>query len=150
MKFLIATKSSLPVDENERLKVLVDSGRLHIIEGKPLTDEEINTYYSKSLVIWNAYARTTQSGVLAKAFMFGTPAVVLRKNVSEFVIPGNNVETIDNNGSYKEIITAIKKIEGNKEHYVRSARRAFLDFFYYKRYNENIKKIIETNKRIQL
>ena len=140
IEFLIATRSSLPL--NEKFEKLINSGRLRIIEGMPISNEEINEYYSKSLIIWNAYTRTTQSGVLAKSFMFGTPTIILNNNVSEFVTLGCNVEAIVSNDSYEEILNAVNKIQKNRQLYTESARKAFLDFFYYKKYNEYIEKII--------
>ena len=76
-KFLIATRKVLPKDE--RIIILKDSGFLDVKEGSFMTDNEINYYYSHSLVVWNAYNRSTQSGVLANAFMNATPAIIMRR-----------------------------------------------------------------------
>lgn len=141
VNFLIATRSNLEIDAS--LQECVRLGRLSIIAGHPLTNEEINICYKKSFAIWNAYVRTTQSGVLAKSFMFGTAAVVLQKNVSEFVKPSKNVECIQNNMSYDEILHAIMTIRGNVKFYYENSRKAFLENFYYVNYNEQIKKIIQ-------
>ena len=78
VNFMVGTKSKFDIPE-----ALKNSNRITIHQGKPMTDEEINAYYSSSIAVWNAYARTTQSGVLAKSFMFGTPAVVMRANLKE-------------------------------------------------------------------
>lgn len=64
LKFLIATKSEFEVPQ-----ILAESSRVDIQKGKPLSDAEINDCYASTYVVWNAYARTTQSGVLAKSFM---------------------------------------------------------------------------------
>lgn len=98
INFLIATKS-----EFEAPDALQKSNRVTIYKGKPMSDEEINAYYSSTIAVWNAYARTTQSGVLAKSFMFGTPALVMRANLNEFTRDGQNVVTIDDNTNKRNI-----------------------------------------------
>jgi len=137
MKFLIATKS-----EFEAPQVLNDSTRVEIRKGKPLSNEEINEAYASTLVVWNAYARTTQSGVLAKSFMFGTPAVVLKKNLSEFTMDGQEVVAIDDNTSFEEIESAVNRIVSDFNHYSGSCRKRLEKTFYYRRYNEEIRKLV--------
>lgn len=141
LRFLIATKSSLK--ENHRINKLASSGLIDIYEGTPLSNDQINECYMRSFAIWNAYSRTTQSGVLAKAFMFGTPAIILKKNISEFVIDGRNVISIENNTNKEEITNAIKRIIENHHSFEVSARDTFLSCFHYKCFNDKIKKIIE-------
>jgi len=95
LNFLIATKST--IEKTDKIVKLIDTGRLTIVEGTPLSNEQINSYYVSSFVVWNAYERTTQSGVLAKSFMFGTPAIVLKKNLSEFTKEDVEVVAIEDN-----------------------------------------------------
>ena len=137
MKFLIATKSEFGMPQ-----VLNDSPRVEIHKGKPLSNEEINDAYASSLVVWNAYARTTQSGVLAKSFMFGTPTVVLKKNLSEFTMEGQEVAALDDNTSFEEIESAVNRVVSDFNHYSVSCRRRFEETFYYRRYNEKIRKFV--------
>jgi len=137
MKFLIATKSDFEVPQ-----VLKDSPRVEICKGKPLSNEEINEAYASTLVVWNAYARTTQSGVLAKSFMFGTPAVVLKKNLSEFTMEGQEVAALDDNTSFEEIESAVNRVVSDFNNYSVSCRRRFEETFYYRRYNEKIRKFV--------
>lgn len=137
VKFLIATKSEFVIP-----KSLQSSNRVTIHKGKPMSDEEINSYYSSSIAVWNAYARTTQSGVLAKSYMFGTPALVLRKNLNEFTHDGQNVVAIENNANKEEIATAIKKIYNNQKDFSVECRKEFEKSFYYRVYNELFEKII--------
>ena len=92
--------------------------------------------------MWNAYARTTQSGVLAKSFMFGTPAVVLKKNLSEFTMEGQEVVAIDDNTSFVEIESAVNRVVSDFNHFSVSCRRRFEETFYYRRYNEEIRKLV--------
>lgn len=137
VNFLIGTKSEFEVPE-----VLLKSERVTIKKGKPMSDEEINAYYASTLVIWNAYARTTQSGVLAKSFMFGTPALVMRQNLNEFTHDGENVVAIDDNTSYEQIEGAVQKISGCFESYSAACRKEFEKSFYYKVNNDKFKEII--------
>jgi glycosyltransferase involved in cell wall biosynthesis len=141
LNFLIVTKNTVIIDE--RLQEMINTGRLSVIEGKPLSNESINFYYKSSFVVWNAYARNTQSGVLAKSFMFGTPAIVLRRNISEFVKDGDEVAAIDDNNSYDEISDALYEIINNYEHYSNAARKCFLENFYYRKNNAAMKSIME-------
>lgn len=138
--FLIATKSVIV--RNNEMDSMLSSGRLTVVDGRPLTNEEINQSYASSYVVWNAYERTTQSGVLAKSFMFGTPAIVLRKNLSEFTEDGKEVVAIEDNTSFEEIEKAICQITGDFSHYSSYARKRFEDTFYFRRYNEEIKRIL--------
>ena len=137
IKFLIGTKS-----EFELPKVLQDSNRVIIHKGKPMSDDEINAYYNSSIAVWNAYARTTQSGVLAKSFMFGTPALVMRKNLNEFTHDGQNVVAIDDNTNMEEIAAAIEKIYANRENFYHECRKEFEMSFYYRVYNSKFNEII--------
>lgn len=137
LHFLIATKSDFEVPE-----ILRNNIRVKIQKGRPMTDQEINDFYGNTYVIWNAYARTTQSGVLAKSFMFGTPALVLRNNLNEFTHENENVIAIDDNTDYIQIHSALSKILNNYMHFSVNARKEFEKSFYYKQYNERMKKII--------
>ena len=137
LQFLIATKSEYEVPQ-----VIAESPRVIIQKGKPLSDDEINNYYASTYVVWNAYARTTQSGVLAKSFMFGTPAIVLKKNLSEFTEDGKEVVAIDDKNSFEQIENAVLKITDSFDKYSDSARKRFENTFYYRRYNKEFESII--------
>ena len=136
-KFLIATKSSFTVPD-----ILKDSQRITIQQGRPLTDEEINAYYASTIVVWNAYARTTQSGVLAKSFMFGTPALVLHKNCNEFAQDGIEIKAIEDNTNKDEIAAAIEEVKKNFLFYSSNCRKRFMESFYYRQYNEQFAALV--------
>lgn len=142
IQFMIATRSVVECDEV--LKEMLNAKRLKLIQGKPMDDETINGCYASTFVVWNAYARTMQSGVLAKSFMFGTPAIVLRKNLSEFTMDGQEVAAIDDNTSYEEIEKAVLRITNEFEHYTSAARKRFEDTFYYRQYNDTFRKILSS------
>jgi hypothetical protein len=137
LKFLIATKSDFDIP-----RVLAESSRVVIKKGAPLSNDEINACYASTLIVWNAYSRTTQSGVLAKSFMFGTPAIVLRKNLSEFTEDGKEVVAISDNTSFEEIQEAVLRIMASFDTYSSFARERFEKSFYYKQYNESFREIL--------
>lgn len=139
LKFLIATKSEFEVPQ-----VLAESSRVVINKGRPMSDAEINEIYASTFVVWNAYARTTQSGVLAKSFMFGTPAIVLKKNLSEFTVDGQEVVAINDNTSFEEIEKAVLRITGDFELFSNAARKRFEETFYYRQHNDTFKKILSS------
>jgi glycosyltransferase involved in cell wall biosynthesis len=90
IKFLIATRH----DIGTKLKVPtlekgIRMGQIMVQYGRPLTEDEINGYYRRSICVWNAYNRSTQSGVLSNALMQGAPVIVNRSGVAkEFVHDG--------------------------------------------------------------
>ena len=137
LKFLIATKSTFVVPE-----ILKHTNRVVIKQGKPFSDSEINEYYAMSLVVWNAYNRTTQSGVLAKSFMFGTPALVLRKNLNEFTADNVEVKAISDNKNCEEIADSLQQILKNYDSFTINCRKRFENSFYYRVYNDLIKQLI--------
>lgn len=135
--FLIATKSEVEIPVE-----LQYSSRVKVQKGRPLTDDEINAAFAESAVIWNAYIRSTQSGVLAKSYMFGTPAVVLKKNLNEFMIEAETVVPIVDNKNVEHIKQAIEKIICNQRYYVDCCRELFLKTFYYRNHNEMFKSLV--------
>lgn len=136
--FLIATKSDFEVPE-----LIQKSNRVKIVKGHPLTDDEINEAYASSSVIWNAYIRTTQSGVLAKAYMFGTPAIVMRHNLNEFMQDGKTVECVEDNRDSQQIKDAVEKILNRQHYFTTNCRKTFLNTFYYRIFNNKFKSIID-------
>ena len=136
LRILIATSSEFDVPE-----ILYKSERVKIQKGRFLTNDEIDRYYSSTKVLWNAYNRMTQSGVLAKAFMFGTPAIMMRHNLNEFAHDGEEVVAIDENKSYEQIENAISKIIEEFDRFSNNCRNQFLQSFYYKNFNEKMSEI---------
>ncbi|MFB0911888.1 MAG: hypothetical protein QMA97_01650, partial [Glaciecola sp.] len=86
MKFLIASRSQLPEKHLATINNCLSSGRLVVYFGSPMTNSQINFFYAQSFVVWNAYKRSMQSGVLPKAYMFGTPVLVSISNQSEYFV----------------------------------------------------------------
>jgi glycosyltransferase involved in cell wall biosynthesis len=76
--------------------------------------------------------------------MFGTPTIVLRKNLSEFTTDGKEVVAIDDNNSFVEIEAALQRILLEFDSFSGNARKRFIDSFYYRTYNERVKEILDS------
>lgn len=132
LTFLIATKSIIPPIEKKILEKYLSLGMVVVQEGKPMRNTEINKHFQNSLVVWNAYHRSMQSGVLPKAYMFGTPVIVLQKNKNEFI--ENNITgiLIMDNENAEEIKNAVQEILEKRTYFFQNCRKKFIDTFYYK------------------
>jgi glycosyltransferase involved in cell wall biosynthesis len=116
----------------ERLAPHATTGRLTIKSGRPLSNSEMNAAYGSSLVIWNAYKRSMQSGVLPKAYMFGTPILISAANRSEFFVDGEHGAEVSTRFETRELADAVLRIAKDFEHYSRACRAAFLRHFDYR------------------
>jgi len=128
-RFLIASRFPLPgfVKRDD----LIRSRQLEIVCGRPLTNEEMNRCYRESYCVWNIYRRSTQSGVLPKAFMFGTPVVASRVgSFTEFVEDGVNGRFAKADDP-KGVWTAVKEVRQNLHHYAENCRKTFCKTFYF-------------------
>jgi len=100
--------------------------------GRPLQTEEINRCYSESLCVWNVYRRSTQSGVLPKALMFGTPVLISQTgSFAEFVedgVHGRFVSAQD----HTAIRYAIDDIRERIAEYACNCRAKFTGTFFYR------------------
>lgn len=137
IKFSIATRTDLKklIDDDKILTKMIYEGKLIVSHGKPLKNCEINEFYRNSFCVWNIYRRSTQSGVLPKAFMFGTP--VISSNIGsfpEFVKDGYNGYLITSHEKidFKGILEKILYIRENIEVLSKGCRETFLRIFYYK------------------
>lgn len=140
LDFLIASKRSVII--TPKVEKLLLSGRLTIVDGKPMSNEEINGYYRQSFVVWNAYSRSTQSGVLVKSLMFGTPAIIMQCYQSEYVRNNIGVVAISDNADYEEIRDAVNSILNNFQEYSAEARTIFESRFFYKNFNQQFATIL--------
>jgi hypothetical protein len=141
-KFLIATRSKIP----ERLSLLVEygikSGRLLVQSGTPMSNEMINNFYSKSYVVWNAYKRSMQSGVLPKAYMFGTPVLMSESNKSEYFQEGVHGILISDRYGFDEFENGILKMQKNWGIISGSCRNFYLQNFDYRALQEPYMKFL--------
>jgi hypothetical protein len=130
LKFLIATSSRIPARERATLRPYLQSGKVSVFEGRPMTTDEINRHYRESLVVWNAYNRSMQSGVLPKSFMFGAAVIGSHKN--EFIDDHKTGVLIKDNKDVMGIKDAVAEIADQKKSFFRNCREKFLEVFYYK------------------
>lgn len=145
MKFQIATRTDLSklLKKDKILQEMIKKEVLRIAHGRPLPNSEINRAYKESFCIWNVYRRSTQSGVLPKAYMFGIP--VIANDVGSFP---EFVQSCKTGGivylplSFDRILDQIIKIKKDLENYSQRARRFFLETFYYEDYLNIFKEII--------
>lgn len=142
--FQIATRANITEQlKDPVLQKMMKSGRLIVQQGRPLTENEMNEAYRRSICTWNGYIRSTQSGVLANSFMQGTPVMATHLgSFDEYVQDGKNGVFIDD-FSYDSIFNAFRKVEGNVDEMAENARNTFLTHFYYKNQEEQFKKIVE-------
>lgn len=143
--FLIATNSKLDKSTKHKLLDLGNNINLKIVEGNWLSNDDINDFYKTSAVVWNSYDRSTQSGVLAKSFMFGTPLLGNIIIPNEFLVHKLNGLYLKNNSDFNEISNSIKEILNKLNYYSINCRQTFLKNFYYKNLLSLFETILETN-----
>lgn len=143
MKFLIATKTSIKDKlEKKEYKKAIAIGRLVVQEGRPMTTEEINNYYRQSICVWNAYNRTTQSGVLPNALMQGTPVLVNKKGVAKEIMQDRTAGYfLSENPSNAEIMHAFRYIQEHISEMEKYAREIFEKKYFYGTHVETAKRI---------
>jgi glycosyltransferase involved in cell wall biosynthesis len=132
LKFAIATSSTIPATQLALLQPHVDAGRLVVTSAHALSTDEINSFYRGSVVVWNAYNRSMQSGVLPKAYMFGAAVISLMRNANEYVEDGVTGILIDDNKDVQAIRIAVQRILDRRDAFFSACRRAFLVTFYYR------------------
>lgn len=131
LRFLVATRSEIPDRERKILARHLPSGRVVVVEGRPMSNQEINGHFQRSLVVWNAYHRSMQSGILPKAYMFGAPVITLRRNGGEFVDDHVTGVLVERNDDPLEIRKAVEEIRRNPGAFARASRERFLKTFHY-------------------
>ena len=142
LNFLIATRSQIPARHRLTILDCVRSGRLSLQCGKPMTTGHINSYYEQSLVVWNAYKRSMQSGVLPKAYMFGTPVLISTSNQSEFFQDGVHGALISDNCTFQEFQDAIYRIQSNWPSFSQNCRSYYLNNFDFRSLSDLFMKFI--------
>lgn len=132
-RFLVATKTDLGqlVARDAELSSYAKSGQIEIHHGRVMPIQEINEYHLRSFCVWNVYKCSTQSGVLARAFMSGSPVLANRiGSFTEFVQAGANGEFVESNDP-AAILDVVEGMRSRVQTYVRGCRRSFLNTFYY-------------------
>ena len=150
IRFCIATRSDLTtvIHANSWIQSAINEGSLQIFHGRSLSNQEINNHYRKSFCIWNLYQGSTQSGVLPKAFMFGTPVIASPiGSFPEYVQSGKNGEIINSSVDFYEINSRLEKIKSSFKNYSTNARNTFLETFYYKANLTKLRAILFQNMK---
>lgn len=128
INFLIASRHHVTDEEI----VEQHKDRVTLRCGRPLTENEINECYAQSVCVWNLYRFSTQSGVMANAFMCGTPVLASRTGAFlEFVKDGYNGKFADA-ANHGEIASGFFEIAGAIGHYSENCRRSFGENFHYR------------------
>lgn len=141
--FQISTRSNIDIYIDEELKKLISSGNLIINHGHDLSNSEINHAYEISNCVWLLYSRSTQSGVMCKAMMFGSPVIGSDLGSFSEVIDGSNGLILHDGYSLEDIEKSHEIILNNLELYSKNSRKTFLNKFYYKNQISNFSMIIE-------
>lgn len=144
--FQIATPTDISQYLDSEITNLIAQNRLIVNHGHNLTNAEINHAYSISNCTWLLYKRSTQSGVLCKAMMFGSP--VIASDIGSFseTVDGKNGIILPSGYSLEDVDRAYEQICNNLKAYSENARTAFLDIFYYSNQIERFSKEILHNK----
>lgn len=142
-KFQISTKTDISDLMNERVRFLIKEGFLKINQGKPLKNSEINQAYANSFAVWNLYNRSTQSGVLPKAHMFGTaPIASTIGSFPEFIQNGANGYLM-NDYNFTTLKKTVYSAFENREKLFENSRSNFFQKFYFANYANEMKHIVE-------
>jgi glycosyltransferase involved in cell wall biosynthesis len=142
----IATRTDLSayLARDKELSRYAEEGRIRIQHGRMLSNEEMNQYCLDSFCVWNLYKCCTQSGVLVRAFMAGSPVIAMRMgSFPEYVVPGVNGEFIDSANDFIAMLQAAEKIRANNPIYVAGCRRTFMSTFYYGANRETFTRILK-------
>ncbi len=148
-KFQIVTRSNIKKYlDDEVIAKAIQENYLKVINKNFISNEEINKAYLDSWCIWCIYNRSSQSGVLPKAFMFGTPVVANNiGSFTEFIQNGCNGIILDK-VDYKTLVSTVNNIKLNISYYSKNARETFEKVFYYKSNKARLDAIVnqKTNK----
>jgi glycosyltransferase involved in cell wall biosynthesis len=142
LRFLIASRMPLPGYFLRDKTIRSNLGRIKLLCGRTLQNSEINDCYARSFCVWNLYRRSTQSGVLPKAFMFGTPVIVSRiGSFPEFVNDGFNGRYASA-GDLDHVLSIANELRENSAEYAKNCRSSFLETFFYRFRLEELRQLL--------
>jgi len=131
--FVIATSVDLTslLHADKELADLVKQERILVQHGRKLSNEEINQYYLDCFCIWNVYLRSTQSGVLPRSFMAGTPVLASRVgSFPEDVFPGLTGEFANADQEPATILAIMERMRAHTSDYVDVCRKRFMEKYH--------------------
>jgi glycosyltransferase involved in cell wall biosynthesis len=153
--FVIATWVDLAslLRSDQELAALVKQGKIRMQHGRELSNDEINQHSLECFCIWNVYRRSTQSGVLPRSFMAGTPVLASRVgSFPEEVQPGHTGEFASVNENPAAILATVQNLRAHAADYFDECRKIFLEKYYYRANHNLLSEIIEStsiNKQSQ-
>lgn len=125
LRFQVVTSTNITQYLDDDIQKLIDGGRMLVRHGKSLSEAEMNEAYDNSKCTWLAYRSSTQSGVIAKAFMWGSPCVATNVGVFGELVDGINGKIVSSCEAFEEILDAYYEIEKDTDEYEASARKTF-------------------------
>lgn len=145
-QFAVATSSPLRPEQADVLGRLVVSGRVIVEAGNPLSNAAINGYFARSLVVWSMYRRSTQSGIIPKAYMFGTPVLATKGVTDEYVRNFETGRVLECDADDESILGAMVEIIEHSATYDVKCREYFAATFHYRNAAEGFMKGIEAHE----
>jgi glycosyltransferase involved in cell wall biosynthesis len=145
--FTIATGVDLTrvLRADSDLSRMVSEGRIRLHHGQKLSNDEINQHYLQCFCVWNVYRRSTQSGVLPRAFMAGSPVLASRVgSFSEYVRTGITGEFVDSDADPAVILEVVESMRKHSLTYVEECRKTFKGIFYWRSNLSKLAEIIES------
>lgn len=146
LKFLIATRSQVPERHQQTIEQCIATGRLVVQSGSPMTNKQINRFYAQSFVVWNAYKRSMQSGVLPKAYMFGTPVLASTCSQSEYFQDGVHGVLISDRYAVDEFQQAITRLQAEWPVTSQNCRSHYLQNFDYRALSSTFMNFVSDKK----
>jgi glycosyltransferase involved in cell wall biosynthesis len=134
IRFAVATRSDISeiLRQDSELRDLQRRGVVEILQGRVLSQHEMQERFLRSFCVWNVYRNCTQSGVLPRAFMSGTPVLGAdRGSLADYIQPGKTGELVDDGRDFPAILDALGRIKASLPSYSRHCRNAFLERFHW-------------------
>ena len=92
--------------------------------------------------MWNLYRRSTQSGVMPKALMFGTPVIASKiGSFPEFVIDGFNGR-FANASDPNNVLSIANDLREKTAEYAGNCRSSFLETFFYRSRLDELRQLL--------
>lgn len=129
LKVQIVTRTDIGEFWDEALQQYVDNSRLVVQAGRNLSNEEINEALISSSCTWLYYYHSTQSGVLARAFMCGSPVLCSSSGCFKDYVDGSN-GLICTGDTLTDIYETYCRIIKDNERMILGARESFAKFDY--------------------
>lgn len=146
--FQVVTPSDATKYLNNYHFEMVRAGRLIIRHKAGLNEEEMDDAYNNSRCTWLVYRSSTQSGVIAKAFMWGSPCLATKVGVFPTIINGKNGLLVDDAYNFEDILEKFHQICENENSFQESARQSFLENYDSKNRCAELSSIIETLMKV--